>query len=50
MFMLYNPDLTAFQLVPLLVVRKTPPPPVPTKTFVPEVAKDATAAASGPFV
>jgi hypothetical protein len=34
-----NPALTAFQLAPLFVVKKTPPPPVPAKRFLPITAK-----------
>jgi len=34
--------LTAVQLVPLLVERKTPPPKVPAKRFVPEIARAKT--------
>ncbi len=34
-----KPVLTAVQLVPLLVERKTPPRSVPAKRFVPETAK-----------
>jgi hypothetical protein len=34
-----KPVLTAFQVKPLSVERKTPPPLVPAKRFVPETAR-----------
>jgi hypothetical protein len=37
-----NPSLTAVQLVPLLVERKTPPVDVPAKRFVPLTARHDT--------
>lgn len=35
-----KPELTAAQVAPLLVERKTPPPKVPAKRFVPLTARD----------
>src|SRR3989337_2966327 len=37
-----KPVFTESQLVPLLVERKTPPPSVPAKRFVPETARNQT--------
>ena len=37
-----KPLLTAVQLAPLLVERKTPPPSVPAKRLVPETVRDRT--------
>ncbi|MBK6418050.1 MAG: hypothetical protein IPF79_02510 [Ignavibacteria bacterium] len=43
-----KPELTPLQLVPLLVERKTPLPPVPAKRFVPDTASDLTSSFGKP--
>ena len=42
MFVSARPELTAIQLMPLLVERKSPPKTVPAKRFVPETTRDQT--------